>query len=117
MSDESPAVAPAAIAAPALGDLAASIVADKPASLFGMQVSHWLGAGVALGGTGALGYLTGEIQPVVHWAVAGGAPDASAEKSIATLAALAVLAVAALVTNYTRRRAVPAAPQNGDTHA
>jgi hypothetical protein len=106
MSDETPAAAaaPAPVVAPA-----------SPAPFFGIGVQHLLGAGAALGGGGALTYLTGEIQPVIHWLVTGGAPDAPAEHSLATLAALAVIAAAGLIANYTRARPVPAASKTGDT--
>jgi hypothetical protein len=113
MSDETPA-APAA--APVV--VPATPIAPASTPLFGIGLPHLVGAGVAGAGVGALDYLTGLTQPVVHQLIVGGAPSLDFEKSVSTLAALAVIGVAGLITRFTTRsRAVPAASSNGDSNA
>jgi uncharacterized membrane protein required for colicin V production len=100
MADETPAVAPAAapVAVPVV-----QASATIPGFRFGS--AH-------LAGLAGAGYAGNElVQPLVHWAVTGGIPDAKAESSLATIVSLLA---AGIVIFFTRGRAGVAAALNGD---
>src|SRR5258706_5793834 len=105
MTDETP-------AAPTVVNVAVPAVqtAGTPAAIPGFRfgAQHLAGlAGAAYGGNEL-------VQPLVHWAVTGGAPDQAAQSSLSTIASLLV---GAAVVYFTRGRAAVAAALNGDPNA
>lgn len=103
MADETPAAAP--VAAPVVMP-----VIQAPATIPGFRFGS-----AHLAGLAGAGYAGNElVRPLVHWAVTGGAPDATAESSLATIISLLV---AGIVIFFTRGRAGVAAVLNGDPNA
>lgn len=104
------------LAAPAAAPVAALAAAPTRLSLFGIDVKHVLGGTAIAGSAYGLSELAGLYQPIIHWAVTGGAPTSDCEHALSVLGALVTLGIGGLVATLTTRgRAAPAAPQTGDT--
>lgn len=103
MADEAPAAPAAEPTAPVKVPATVQVTSTIPGFKFG--ATHLAGlAGVAYGGN----ELT---QPLIHWAVTGGAPDQAAQSALATIASLLI---GGAVIWFTRGRAGVAAVLNGD---
>lgn len=103
MADETPAAPAPEPTAPVKVPATVQVTSAIPGFKFG--ATHLAGlAGIAYGGN----ELT---QPLIHWAVTGGAPDQAAQSALATIASLLV---GGAVIWLARGRAGVAAVLNGD---